>query len=94
MHSLFFPDGLLVTERRQRCCSWWRPTVDHCIRSATIANRVAEEWTSSHSGHEVNVDSALRERQVEELHKEEPTPVADVARSGSNSEPRKLRLPP
>ena len=37
--------------------------------------------------------SALRERQVEELHKEKPTPVADVARSGSYSEPRKLRLP-
>ena len=44
--------------------------------------------------HEVDAGSALRERQVEELHKEEPTPVADVARSGSNSEPRKLRLPP
>ena len=67
---------------------------DRCIRSATIANWVAEEWTSSHSGHEVDVDPALRERQVEELHKEEPTPVADVARSGNNSEPRKLRLQP
>ena len=53
---------------------------------------VAEEWTSSHSGHDVNW-CALRERQVEELHQEEPTPVADVAPSDSYSEPRKLRLP-
>ena len=28
-----------------------------------------------------------------ELHQKEPTPVADVARPGSCSEPRKLRLP-
>ena len=42
---------------------------------------------------DMRLTSALREQQVEELHQEEPTPVADVARSGSYSEPRKLRLP-
>ena len=43
---------------------------------------------------DMRLTSARRERQVQELHQEEPTPVADVARSGSYSEPRKLRLPP
>ena len=42
---------------------------------------------------DMRLTSARRERQVQELHQEEPTPVADVARSGSYSEPRKLRLP-
>ena len=41
----------------------------------------------------MRLTSSLRKRQVEELHQEEPTPVADVARPGSWSKPRKLRLP-
>ena len=42
---------------------------------------------------DMRLTSSLRKRQVEEPHQEEPTPVADVARPGSSSEPRKLRLP-
>ena len=41
----------------------------------------------------MRLTSSLRKRQVGELHQKEPTPVADVARPGSCSEPRKLRLP-
>ena len=89
MHSLFFPDGLSVIERR--CCSWWRPSIGRCIRSATIAKGVAEEWTSKHSGRGWRL--LWGNDRWRELHKEEPTPVADVPRPGSWSEPRKLRLP-
>ena len=39
---------------------------------------------------DMRLTSSLRKRQVEELHQEEPTPVALVARPGSCSEPRKI----
>ena len=56
-------------------------------------NGVAEEWTSSHSGHEVDICYERTTGGGATPYQEEATPVADVACSGSYSEPRKLRLP-
>ena len=63
--------------------------------AAYVLQRSRMGWPRNGRLHiqDMRLTPALRERQVEELHQEEPTPVADVARSGSYSGPRKLRLP-
>ena len=63
--------------------------------AAYVLQRLRMGWPRNGRLHiqDMRLTPALREQQVEELHQEEPTPVADVARSGSYSEPRKLRLP-
>ena len=63
--------------------------------AAYVLQRSRMGWPRNGRLHiqDMRLTSALKERQVEELHQKEPTPVADVARSGSYNEPRKLRLP-
>ena len=55
-HCSFRPGSRLPNEGKD-VARGGDPVSGRCIRSATIANGVAEEWTSSHSGHEVDVCS-------------------------------------